>query len=395
MAVQIQVRRGIAADWTSANPVLLAGEIGLETDTLKWKVGDGSTVWASLAYVTGAAGAAGATGPIGMPGLEGDEGEPGMIGPPGAQGPQGPAGVGGHTIADSGTPETQRGTLDFQDGFEVVDNAGAGSTDVDLSYGATGYPVDIAATEDDGTAITVPRADHRHAHGSGYTGGHTDVASHSGAAHTDPAAATTVDIGDSAAAGTGTNPPAADDHVHGFPAPGAGYPMDTDFSAESDGTATTPARSDHRHAIPNPTDLPTTIDLDSETSTEGSSSQVARADHGHGIATDDQKFTIGATLTVTTAARYVLWRAPFACTVTNVRGYVDAGTTTQINAFKGSYGTPTDFLATDNTIGTADTWDDGGAVQNASVAAGDAVGVEIAVSGTATKITIEIDFTRP
>ena len=52
MAVQtqIQVRRGTAATWTSTNPTLTAGEVGLETDTGKFKIGNGSTAWASLAY---------------------------------------------------------------------------------------------------------------------------------------------------------------------------------------------------------------------------------------------------------------------------------------------------------------------------------------------------------
>ncbi len=50
MAVQIQVRRGTASNWTSANPTLAAGEIGYETDTTYMKVGDGSTAWNSLAY---------------------------------------------------------------------------------------------------------------------------------------------------------------------------------------------------------------------------------------------------------------------------------------------------------------------------------------------------------
>lgn len=50
MAVRIQFRRGTAAEWTSANPTLVAGELGYETDTTKFKIGDGSTVWASLGY---------------------------------------------------------------------------------------------------------------------------------------------------------------------------------------------------------------------------------------------------------------------------------------------------------------------------------------------------------
>ena len=47
---QLQQRRGTAASWTSTNPTLAAGEIGFETDTGKFKIGNGSTAWASLAY---------------------------------------------------------------------------------------------------------------------------------------------------------------------------------------------------------------------------------------------------------------------------------------------------------------------------------------------------------
>ena len=41
--IQFQFRRGTASQWTSANPVLAAGEMGIETDTDKFKIGDGST----------------------------------------------------------------------------------------------------------------------------------------------------------------------------------------------------------------------------------------------------------------------------------------------------------------------------------------------------------------
>lgn len=48
--IQIQLRNDTASNWTSANPTLLSGEIGIETDTLKFKIGNGSTAWNSLAY---------------------------------------------------------------------------------------------------------------------------------------------------------------------------------------------------------------------------------------------------------------------------------------------------------------------------------------------------------
>lgn len=50
MATRMQQRRGTAAQWAAANPVLGAGEIGFETDTNKFKIGNGSTAWASLSY---------------------------------------------------------------------------------------------------------------------------------------------------------------------------------------------------------------------------------------------------------------------------------------------------------------------------------------------------------
>lgn len=51
MASIIQLRRDTASNWTSANTVLAEGELGIETDTLKIKAGDGSTAWSSLSYL--------------------------------------------------------------------------------------------------------------------------------------------------------------------------------------------------------------------------------------------------------------------------------------------------------------------------------------------------------
>ena len=50
MTTRIQLRRGTAAQWTSANPTLASGEIGLETDTGKRKIGNGADNWAALPY---------------------------------------------------------------------------------------------------------------------------------------------------------------------------------------------------------------------------------------------------------------------------------------------------------------------------------------------------------
>ena len=45
MAVKIQLRRGTAAQWTSANPILYEGEFGFETDTRRYKIGNGIHAW--------------------------------------------------------------------------------------------------------------------------------------------------------------------------------------------------------------------------------------------------------------------------------------------------------------------------------------------------------------
>ena len=55
MATRMQQRRGTAAQWTAANPILAAGEIGFETDTSKFKMGNGSSAWSALTYFANAA----------------------------------------------------------------------------------------------------------------------------------------------------------------------------------------------------------------------------------------------------------------------------------------------------------------------------------------------------
>jgi hypothetical protein len=53
MAMKIQFRRDTAASWTSNNPVLLEGELGLDTTNDHFKIGDGTTNWNTLAYSYG------------------------------------------------------------------------------------------------------------------------------------------------------------------------------------------------------------------------------------------------------------------------------------------------------------------------------------------------------
>lgn len=67
MAVQIQFRRGTAQEWTSVNPVLAEAEMGIETDTNLFKIGNGFDPWEDLPYggLRGYSGSTGVTGSVG------------------------------------------------------------------------------------------------------------------------------------------------------------------------------------------------------------------------------------------------------------------------------------------------------------------------------------------
>jgi hypothetical protein len=96
MAVKVQFRRGTAAEWSAANPVLAQGEAGYEYDTGKFKIGNGTLAWSSLAYSSGVQGP---TGPTGVTGPTG----PVSTQPSTVTGPTGPTGPQGTSINIRGT----------------------------------------------------------------------------------------------------------------------------------------------------------------------------------------------------------------------------------------------------------------------------------------------------
>lgn len=51
MATRMQQRRGTSAEWAAANPILAAGELGIDTDTRVMKVGNGTLTWSALPVV--------------------------------------------------------------------------------------------------------------------------------------------------------------------------------------------------------------------------------------------------------------------------------------------------------------------------------------------------------
>ena len=67
MAIQIQFRRGTASEWETVNPILALAEMGIETDTNLFKIGNGALQWNDLDYggIQGYTGSTGYAGSIG------------------------------------------------------------------------------------------------------------------------------------------------------------------------------------------------------------------------------------------------------------------------------------------------------------------------------------------
>lgn len=147
--VRVQHKRMSASDWASSTLVLLDGELGVESDTGKVKVGNGRDQFSALQYLTGPKGdrgergetgprgadgvmrfeeltsqqreslrgSQGNTGPAGPAGPRGPEGQRGPQGLPGPTGPQGPRGADGVVRFDE--PKIQQILADYARKSEV------------------------------------------------------------------------------------------------------------------------------------------------------------------------------------------------------------------------------------------------------------------------------------
>ena len=110
--IRVQHKRMPASDWANSSLILLDGELGVESDTGKVKVGNGRDRFSALQYLTGPKGDRGERGEQGPKGadgvlrfedltsqqretLRGAQGPTGPEGPIGPQGPTGPAGTQG------------------------------------------------------------------------------------------------------------------------------------------------------------------------------------------------------------------------------------------------------------------------------------------------------------
>lgn len=158
---QYQFRRDTAANWSSANPILLAGEFGLETDTAKFKIGNGASAWNSLPY-GGLQGVQGEQGIQGIQGIQGEKGDTGATGATGATGPAGPStssfaniAVAGQTtvVADNSTDTLTlvgAGTVSITtdavtDTITITGTAGAQNTFANVAVGTSPTPTLLVA----------------------------------------------------------------------------------------------------------------------------------------------------------------------------------------------------------------------------------------------------------
>lgn len=126
--------------------------------------------------------------------------------------------------------------------------------------------------------------------------------------------------------------------------------------------------------------------------TDGNSGEVLRTD-GSGVTSWLPLIETkgGAFLDPTGAANVVVWRAPFACTVTKVQGNQVGGTSSEVNARKNG----TDALLAANLSVTAGSWASTSTIQNASFAVDDSLEIRlISLVGTPTSITIQVECTR-
>ncbi len=139
--IQFQFRRGTTAEWTAANPTLAAGEMGIETDSSRFKVGTGSLAWASLGY-------GGIAGPTGSTGMAGSATNTGATGPASTvTGPTGPAGSGGGGGATPGGTGT---TIQYNTGGSLAGSTAfvfdAANTRVGIGTSAPAGSLDVSGT---------------------------------------------------------------------------------------------------------------------------------------------------------------------------------------------------------------------------------------------------------
>jgi hypothetical protein len=95
---------------------------------------------------------------------------------------------------------------------------------------------------------------------------------------------------------------------------------------------------------------------------------------------------------LSSAVNIIVWEAPFNCLVTNVKGYRVGGSGATVNARKNG---TSNHLSSALSLSSADTWMDGGAVQNTQYYVGDKMEIMlVSASGSPTQIAIQVNMLR-
>jgi hypothetical protein len=157
MAFRVQIRRDTSLNWNTNDPILLDGEFGYETNTGRYKIGNGVDVWTDLIYslvgITGPTGGTGATGSTGPTGSIGSTGATGSTGPTGSTGNQGPTGSQGSTgdtgptgsqgpIGDTG-PTGSQGPIGNTGQNGITGPSGLDTSILSINSYSTGYTLQI------------------------------------------------------------------------------------------------------------------------------------------------------------------------------------------------------------------------------------------------------------
>lgn len=178
----------------------------------------------------------------------------------------------------------------------------------------------------------------------------------------------------------------------GLPLSGS-TPTSVDATAAAVGTSPLGAHADHRHLGHAQSHA---VDGGDHSLSGSAAGRFMRATSATGFAFEAVPFSRGGTVVKSdgvAAINVIVWRAPFACTVTAVKGYRVSGSGATINARKNG---SSNHLASDLSLTSADTWMDGGSVQNTAYAAGDKLEIMVvSVTGTPTQVAVQVDFTRP
>lgn len=261
-----------------------------------------------------------------------------------------------------------------------------GAPTVDATHSGSTHAGVVSAHEaagDPHTGYRLESADHSHAT-TGLQAGTIDHGVLTGLGDDDhPQYATDTDLSDHAAA---ADPHAgyrleSADHTHASTGAQAGLVSHDVLSDVS-------ANDHHNQAH--------VLDSSDHTISGKAAGQFLRATSATTFAFEAIVFSRGATLLNSSGVatvNLIVWRAPFACTVTAVKGYRVGGTGATINARRN--GTD-NHLASALSLSSADTWMDGGAVQNTAYAAGDKMEIMVvSVTGTPSQIAVQVDLTRP